>query len=43
MFVKLVLNSYHGELITASDVADFLDVRLKHLPRIEAEVLRNVS
>ncbi len=43
MFVKLVLNSYHGELITASDVADFLDVRLKHLPRIEADVLRNVS
>ena len=39
LFVRLVLNSYHQEKITASDVADFLDVRLKHLPRIECEVM----
>jgi Zn-dependent peptidase ImmA (M78 family) len=42
-FVKLVLNSYYGDHITASDVADFLDVRLKHLPRIESEVLKSAT
>lgn len=43
LFVRLVLESYHQEQITASDVADFLDVRLKHLPKIESEVLRVAS
>ena len=37
-FVRLVLNSYYQEKITSSDVSDYLDVRLKHLPRIEAAV-----
>lgn len=41
LFVRLVLNSYYADQITASDVADFLDVRLKHLSRIEAEVMRS--
>ena len=38
LFVRLVLTNYHRDSITASDVADLLSVRLKHLPRIEAEV-----
>lgn len=33
-FVRLVLNTYHREQITLSEVASFLGVRLKHLPRI---------
>lgn len=37
-FVKLVLNSYQQDKITASDVADLLEVRLKHLERIQALV-----
>lgn len=38
VFVQIVLTNYHQENITASDVADFLEVRLKHLDKIEAEV-----
>ncbi|MBS1813043.1 MAG: ImmA/IrrE family metallo-endopeptidase [Acidobacteria bacterium] len=37
-FVQLVLNSYYQEKITLSDVSDFLEVRLKHLPKIEKAV-----
>lgn len=37
-FVKLVLDSYRQDTITAGDVADFLGVRLKHIGRIESEV-----
>jgi Zn-dependent peptidase ImmA (M78 family) len=39
-FVRLVLDSYAQEKITSSDLSDFLEVRLKHLPRIQDEVLR---
>lgn len=35
-FVRLVLEGYHTERITASDLSDFLEVKLKHLPKIEA-------
>jgi Zn-dependent peptidase ImmA (M78 family) len=35
-FARIVLESFYQERITASDVADFLDVRLKHLHKIEA-------
>jgi Zn-dependent peptidase ImmA (M78 family)/transcriptional regulator with XRE-family HTH domain len=38
LFARLVLTSYYQESITASDVSDFLGVRLKHLPKIEAEL-----
>ena len=38
LFVRLVLNNYYQDNITASDVSDFLDVGLKHLGRIEATV-----
>lgn len=37
-FVRLVLNNYHQDYITASDVSDLLEVRLKHLPKIETAV-----
>lgn len=39
-FVRLVLNSYHQEKITSNDLSSFLEVRLKHIPKIERAVLR---
>lgn len=39
-FVRLVLNSYANEKITASEVADFLDLRLKHIPSVEQALLK---
>lgn len=38
-FTRLVLNSYHLEKITASDLSDFLNIRLKHVGKIEDYVL----
>jgi Zn-dependent peptidase ImmA (M78 family)/transcriptional regulator with XRE-family HTH domain len=38
MFVRLVLESYHQEKITTSDVSDYLEVRVKHLGNIERAV-----
>ncbi len=38
-FARLVLSNYHQEHITASEVSDYLEVRLQHLPKIEAAVL----
>lgn len=35
-FARTVLESYHRDRITASDLADFLDVRLKHVASIES-------
>jgi Zn-dependent peptidase ImmA (M78 family) len=32
---SLVLDSYRNERITTSDVADYLGIRVKHIPRIE--------
>ncbi len=37
-FVRLVLQSYYQDHITLSDVAKYLGVRLKHLPKIERAV-----
>lgn len=37
-FVRLVLNSYYQEKITSSDLSDYLDIRLKHVPTIESEI-----
>lgn len=34
-FVSLVLQSHREDKITFSDVSDFLEVRLKHIPKIE--------
>jgi Zn-dependent peptidase ImmA (M78 family)/DNA-binding XRE family transcriptional regulator len=38
-FAGLVLSSYSHGHITASDVSDYLGVRLKHLPRIQEQLL----
>ena len=35
LFVKLVLDNLYQDKITISDVSDFLDIRLKHLSKIE--------
>lgn len=37
-YSQLVLSGFHREKITSADVAEYLDIRLKHLPRIEAEL-----
>jgi hypothetical protein len=42
-FSRLVLDSYHNERITAGDLSDYLDVKLKHLPSIEHEVRRRAQ
>ena len=34
-FVSLVLESYRKEKITRSDIADYLDIRLKYVPQVE--------
>ncbi len=38
-FVRLVLDSYHQEKITANELSSFLEIRLKHVPKIEHAVL----
>ena len=42
-FVRLVLDSYHQEKITANDLSSFLEVRLKHIPKIEHALHRAIS
>jgi Zn-dependent peptidase ImmA (M78 family) len=42
-FAGLVLSSYERGTITGSDVSDYLGVRLKHLPRIERQLLARRS
>lgn len=37
LFAQLVLESYHLERITSSNVADYLDVKLRHLASIERQ------
>ena len=34
-FTSLVVESYRNDRITSSDVADYLRIRLKHLPKVE--------
>ena len=34
-FTRLVLDSYHRERITSGDVSEYLDVKLKHLQKIQ--------
>jgi hypothetical protein len=33
------LDGYEREIITASDVSDYLEIRLKHLPKVERAML----
>lgn len=42
MFTQLVLESFHQDKITASDVSDYLEVGLKHLKNVE-RLVRNPS
>jgi Zn-dependent peptidase ImmA (M78 family) len=42
-FTNLVLSSYQQRRITGSDIADYLDLRLKHLPRLQLELSRSPS
>lgn len=37
-FVRLVLDSFYQEKITSSDVSDYLEVKLKWMPKIEKSV-----
>lgn len=39
LFIRLVLENYYQENITASDLSDFLNIRLKHMGQIEREVM----
>lgn len=39
LFTRLVLEGYEREIITSSDVSDYLEIRLKHLPKIERALL----
>ena len=41
-FVRAVLHAYHREAITLSDVSDYLDLRVKHLQKLQEE-LANVG
>jgi len=41
-FVTLVLDSYKNDKITCSDVADYLDIHLKYLPKVEKLLEVNV-
>jgi len=43
LFSQLVLDSYYNERITARDLSDYLEVRLKHLPSIEELVRRKAA
>ncbi len=38
-FVRLVLDAMHSAAITAADVADYLDMNLKHLDALERAVM----
>ncbi|MBI5117905.1 ImmA/IrrE family metallo-endopeptidase [Candidatus Poribacteria bacterium] len=38
-FVRLALNSYYQERISAGDLSDFLNIKLRHVGRIEQEVM----
>lgn len=40
LFTQLVLEAFNRERITASDVSDFLSIRVKHLPEIERDLLQ---
>jgi hypothetical protein len=39
LFTRLVLNAFHQEAITSSDLSDYLGVRLRHIPKIEEALL----
>lgn len=42
-FTRLVLAGYYQDKITASDLSDMLEIRMKHVPRIEEKVARRIA
>lgn len=42
-FITTVLDAYHQDVINASDLARFLNVKLKNLPGVEDEVMRALA
>ena len=43
LYVNSLLNGFYQDYVTGSDLADLLEVRLKHLPRIEAILSKSSS
>lgn len=43
LFTQIVLDSYYDERITAADLSDYLEVKLKHIPNIEKLVRGNLT
>lgn len=41
LFTQIVLDGYYDERITATDLSDYLEVKLKHIPKIEELVREN--
>jgi Zn-dependent peptidase ImmA (M78 family)/transcriptional regulator with XRE-family HTH domain len=39
-YTRIIIDAYHDDNITISDVSDFLEIKLKHLPAIEQEIYR---
>lgn len=39
LFTRLVLENYYQENITAGDLSDFLNIKLKHMGQIEREIM----
>ncbi len=39
LFIKLLLNNYYVENITSRDLSDYLNTKLKHMGKIESEVM----
>ena len=37
-YTRIILDAYHDDSITVSDVSDYLGIKLKHLPAIEQEL-----
>jgi len=40
LFISLVVENFNRERITASDVSDYLQIRVKHLKDLQADVLK---
>jgi len=42
-FIRLVIDGYNNERITASDLSDYLNIRLRHLPKIASALFANAD
>jgi hypothetical protein len=43
LFTELVLNAYHDNVITGSDVAEYFETKISNLPRIEQALGRRLG